>query len=133
MSKILGAAGLFILYRELTKDVSPKTVVDLDDSQLGLVDTIELTQEQKDKLREVQQIDRESAAREKQKQQKQEIKEFREDVLVDLKFQADQMVIRNNPQNYVDCKYGFQASLKGKGTKTDPYFWVCEKQKFRGF
>ena len=133
MSKILGAAALFLLYREFSKDVSPKTVVTSDDSQLGLVDTIELTQEQKDKLREVQQLDRESVAREKQKQQEQEIKEFREDVLVDLKFQADQMVIRNNPQNYVNCKYGFQASLKGRGTKTNPYFWVCEKQKGIGF
>ena len=69
MSKILGAAALFLLYREFSKDVSPKTVVTSDDSQLGLVDTIELTQEQKDKLREVQQLDRESVAREKQKQQ----------------------------------------------------------------
>ena len=126
--KILGLAGLFLFVREFTKGgVSPITVVPPEAPQIGL------TPEQQAREAEIRRISRESAAKEKMRQKEQEIKEFREKVLVDLKFQADQDVIRNNPQNYVDCKYGFRPKLMGSGKKTDPYFWVCEKVPEFGF
>ena len=125
--KILGLAGLFLFVREFTKGgVSPITVVP-PDSPTGL--TPEQIKEQQERERQRRIADAKSVAEQKKK----EYEEFRKEVLVDLKFQADQDVIRNNPQNYVDCKYGFRPKLMGSGKKTDPYFWVCEKVPEFGF
>ena len=125
--KILGLAGLYLFYREFSKGVvSPITVVP-PSSPNGLTPDQIREQEERERQRKISEAD--SIARDREIKQEQ----FREQVLEDLKFQADQDVIRNNPQNYVDCKYGFRPLLKGKGTKTDPYFWVCEKVPEFGF
>jgi hypothetical protein len=119
--KILGAAGLYILYRELTKGVSPITVVPSTPTNgLGLDDT------ESEAERIAKQKEKDEAAK-KETEEKVKAEEDEKKKFEDLQFLADQAFIANNPHVYVDCKFGFQPVLKGQGTRDSVYYWVCEK------
>jgi len=116
MSKILGVAGLFILYRELTKVVSPKTVVTSGDSQLGL--TQEETERQQERERQRKIAEEESVARQRERDRIAAEEKKRLDNL----FFARQAEIKANPPN---CGFGRSPRLQGAGTKEFPYSWEC--------
>lgn len=122
--KILGLAGLYLFYREFAKGgVSPITVVP-PSSPKGLTPEQIAEQQRRERAR------KEAEAASVAEQKKKEYENFRKEVLEDLKFQADQEVIRNNPQNYVNCSELKRPVLKGSGTRDKPYFWVCEFKRF---
>jgi hypothetical protein len=118
MSKLLGLAGLFILTRELTKGVSPITVVPsppTNGNGLGLDDTES----------EAERIARQKAkdeAKRKLEEAERKLEQERERLLAEARFQAEQRKIRDNPP---DCGPGRRAYLLGNGTRDNPYSWEC--------
>ena len=118
MSKLLGLAGLFILTRELTKGVSPKTV-DLStptNNNFGIPDTLTPESEAN---RIARQKARDEAAK-KQEEAKRKLEQERERLLAEARFQAEQRKIRDNPP---DCGPARRAILLGNGTRDNPYSW----------
>jgi hypothetical protein len=118
MSKLLGLAGLFILTRELTKGVSPQTVVPstpTNGNGFGLDDT------ESEAERIARQKAKDEAERIK-KEAKRKLEQERERLLAEARFQAEQRKIRNNPP---DCGPGRRAYLLGNGTRDNPYSWEC--------
>ena len=111
MSKLLGLAGLFILTRELTKGVSPKTVGPSPPTN-GL--TPEEKERQAERERERKKADAESVERER---------------LLDFNFRQEMERITNNPP---DCGEGKKPVRKGAGTRIpyNPYYWFCELKRF---
>ena len=120
MSKLLGLAGLFILTRELTKGVSPKTVVPSPptNDNFGIPDTLTPGSEA-DRIAKQKRLDEE---RKRQEEAKRKIEQERERLLAEARFQAEQRKIRDNPP---DCGFGRTAQLKGAGTRDFPYRWEC--------
>ncbi len=117
MSKLLGLAGLFILTRELTKGVSPQTVVPSPptNGNFGIDDT----------EAEAERIARQKAKDEAErikKEAERKLEQERERLLAEARFQAEQRKIRDNPP---DCGLGRTAQLRGAGTRNFPYRWEC--------
>jgi hypothetical protein len=120
MSKLLGLAGLFILTRELTKGVSPQTVVPLTPTN-GLTSEEKARQEERERQRKI-------AEEESVKREQERLKRLEEEKrLADLRFRQAQERIRANPP---DCGIGKRAVLEGNGTREAPYGWKCV---FTGF
>jgi hypothetical protein len=117
MSKLLGLAGLFILTRELTKGVSPQTVVPSPptNGKFGIDDT----ESEADRIAKQKRLDEE---RKRQEEAKRKIEQERERLLAEARFQAEQRKIRDNPP---DCGFGRTAQLFGAGTRDFPYRWEC--------
>jgi len=118
MSKLLGLAGLFILTRELTKGVSPQTVVPsppTNGNGFGLDDT------ESEAERIARQKAKDEAERIK-KEAERKLEQERERLLAEVRFQAEQRKIRDNPP---DCGPGRRAYLLGNGTRDNPYSWEC--------
>ena len=125
MSKLLGLAGLFILTRELTKGVSPQTVVPsppTNGNGLGLDDT----ESEAARIANQKRLDEE---RKKLQELEAKAEAEKDKRLEDLQFQADQLFIRNNPQ-LANCSEDRKPVLKGLGTRASPYYWVCELPRF---
>jgi len=119
MSKLLGLTGLFILTRELTKGVSPKTVDPSSPTNgFGLSDP---ALQESEAARIARQKARDEAAK-KQEEAKRKIEQERERLLAEARFQAEQRKIRSNPP---DCGPGRRAFLLGNGTRDNPYSWEC--------
>jgi hypothetical protein len=118
MSKLLGLVGLFILTRELTKGVSPQTVVPsppTNGNGFGLDDT------ESEAERFARQKAKDEAERIK-KEAERKLEQERERLLAEARFQAEQRKIRNNPP---DCGPARRAYLLGNGTRDNPYRWEC--------
>jgi hypothetical protein len=118
MSKLLGLVGLFILTRELTKGVSPQTVVPsppTNGNGFGLDDT------ESEAARFAREKARQEAAK-REAEAKRKIEQERERLLAEARFQAEQRKIRDNPP---DCGPGRRAYLLGNGTRDNPYSWEC--------
>jgi hypothetical protein len=123
MSKLLGLTGLFILTRELTKGVSPQTVVpSTPTNEFGLDDT----ESEAARIANQKRLDEE---RKKLQELEAKAKAEKDKRLEDLQFQADQLFIRNNPQ-LANCSEDRKPVLKGLGTRASPYYWVCELPRF---
>jgi hypothetical protein len=120
MSKLLGLAGLFILTRELTKGVSPQTVVPSTptNDNFGIPDTL-TPESEADRIAKQKRLDEE---RKRQEEAKRKLEQERERLLAEARFQAEQRKIRDNPP---DCGLGRTAQLRGAGTRNFPYRWEC--------
>ncbi len=120
MSKLLGLAGLFILTRELTKGVSPQTVVPSTptNNNFGIPDTL-TPESEADRIAKQKRLDEE---RKRQEEAKRKLEQERERLLAEARFQAEQRKIRDNPP---DCGPGRRAYLLGNGTRDNPYSWEC--------
>jgi hypothetical protein len=120
MSKLLGAAGLYLFYREFTKGgVSPITVVPPSSpNNFGIPETL-TPESEADRIAKQKRIEEE---RKRQEEIKRKIEQERERLLAEARFQAEQRKIRDNPP---DCGFGRTAQLKGAGTRDFPFRWEC--------
>lgn len=120
MSKLLGLTGLFILTRELTKGVSPKTVVPSTptNNNFGIPDTL-TPESEADRFARQKRLDEERRKREKAESDRIAAEEKKR---LDNEFFKRQAEIKANPP---DCGSGRSPRLRGAGTREFPYSWEC--------
>ena len=118
--RILGLSALYLVYKGLTRGVSPVIIQpDEPPTKLGLfTETEEFKQQQKEAEDARRKAEEESVR--KQKESDRKAAEDKQQALNE--FYHRQTEIRLNPP---DCGKGRTPRLHGSGVPDNPYYWVC--------